>query len=148
PPVRRFRVLIQKAHELAAEIKGLGSSLLAALEKRDAEGLAQIRARQERDVVEIVRTTRKLQIEEAKASLTGLEENFKAAQTRLDFYTNAPFTIPEEADQAAHVASAGSYQVSSQGVAAEASALAGVPQVIADTECSGTEFGGLQLHNI
>ena len=43
-PHYRFNVLVQKATELCAELKSLGRRLLAALEKRDAEELALLRA--------------------------------------------------------------------------------------------------------
>ena len=43
----RCGVLIQKALELCAEVRGLGNALLSALEKGDAEHLALVRQRHE-----------------------------------------------------------------------------------------------------
>ena len=47
----RFSFLIQKATEIAGRVRELGSSLLAAYEKGDAEYLASIRAGQERELL-------------------------------------------------------------------------------------------------
>src|SRR5262249_34655034 len=43
----RCAIMIQKALELCAEVRGLGNSLLAALDKGDAEHLALVRQRHE-----------------------------------------------------------------------------------------------------
>lgn len=43
-PHYRFTSMLTKAKELTAEVKAFGAALLAALEKRDAEGLARLRA--------------------------------------------------------------------------------------------------------
>ncbi|HEX8922100.1 MAG TPA: neuraminidase-like domain-containing protein, partial [Pyrinomonadaceae bacterium] len=42
-PHYRFPVMLQKAAEMCAEVRGFGASLLAALEKRDAEEIALLR---------------------------------------------------------------------------------------------------------
>lgn len=46
-PLVRFQALVQKASELAQEVKSLGGQLLSAMEKEEAEHLAVMRARQE-----------------------------------------------------------------------------------------------------
>ena len=47
-PLVRFQLLVQKAAEICQEVKSLGSSLLAAIEKEDNEALAILRAQHER----------------------------------------------------------------------------------------------------
>jgi hypothetical protein len=46
-PNYRFSVMLQKAGELASEVRNLGAALLSVLEKKDAEGLATLRSGQE-----------------------------------------------------------------------------------------------------
>jgi hypothetical protein len=48
----RFSVLLQKAIEMAQEVRSLGGQLLAALEKKDNEALGVLRARHERSIAE------------------------------------------------------------------------------------------------
>ncbi len=55
-PRYRFNVMAQKASELCAEVKALGASLLAALEKRDAEALARLRSTHEIAVLKADKT--------------------------------------------------------------------------------------------
>lgn len=58
PPHYRFATMLQKAKELAGEVKSLGAALLAALEKKDAEDLALMRSRHEIAMMTLVRDTR------------------------------------------------------------------------------------------
>src|SRR6185437_11756711 len=53
-PLVRFQLLVQKASEIAQEVKVLGNSLLSVMEKGDGEDLAIIRARHERAILEMV----------------------------------------------------------------------------------------------
>jgi Tc toxin complex TcA C-terminal TcB-binding domain len=71
-PHYRFSVLVQKATELSAELKALGSVVLAALEKRDGEQLALLRARHETALLELVEQVRQQQVDEANQNLTAL----------------------------------------------------------------------------
>jgi hypothetical protein len=144
PPIRRFRVLLQKAYEVTAEVKGLGATILSALEKRDAEELALIRARQERDVLTVVRTTKLLQIQEAKQTLKGLEANLKGAQARFDFYSNAPLTIFEENAQATLIVAAQLSRIAAQGAASTAGSSGSAPMNFSDGQSSGVLTGGFE----
>jgi hypothetical protein len=100
----RFQVMAQKATELCGEVKALGQALLSALEKRDAEQLAQIRSGHEIKVLAAVRQVKEKQIEEAKQNLEGLKKSREALQLRHDFYANVLFLNPAEAT---HLALAG-----------------------------------------
>lgn len=146
-PIRRFRVLLQKAQELCNDVKALGSTLLAALEKRDGEQLAQIRARQERDLLETQRLVRTQQIEEAKASLAGLEKSRQSIERRFQFYSTIERMIPEEIEQQSSSEMAAELQMVAQANSAIGSFLALIPQTHASPTCGGSEFGGQQLHS-
>src|SRR5207247_10043339 len=74
-PPYRFTVLVQKASELCAEVKALGQALLSALEKRDAEILAQLRSTQEITLLTSIRDVKQKQKDEASANLEGAKRS-------------------------------------------------------------------------
>ncbi|HTR29717.1 MAG TPA: neuraminidase-like domain-containing protein [Puia sp.] len=76
-PNYRFSVMIQKATELCNEVKSLGSALLAALEKQDAEGLALLHATQEITVQQNIDILKNMQIADANFGY----QNLQAYQT-------------------------------------------------------------------
>ena len=100
----RFGYLLPKALELCAEAKSLGGALLAALEKKDAETLSNLRARQEGSMLRLVRQVKENQIEEAKTTLEGLRRTRAVTEFRYDHYKNIQFMNEFET---AHLALAG-----------------------------------------
>jgi hypothetical protein len=82
----RFSVLYGKAMELCAGVTAFGGALLAALEKRDAEGLAQLRSAQEIEMLGLMREVKERQIKEAESSLAGLEKALEVTRIRRDHY--------------------------------------------------------------
>ncbi|MCG3209849.1 MAG: hypothetical protein FOGNACKC_03476 [Anaerolineae bacterium] len=99
-PRYRFAVMLQKALEMAGELKALGSALLAALEKKDAEHLGQMRAGHESALLAAVRHVKEWQKAEAEASLNALRAQRQTAIARLLHYSQllgeAAVTIPTE----------------------------------------------------
>ena len=85
-PHYRFQVLAQKTTELCGELKGLGGALISALEKRDAEKLALLRAEQETSLLKLVEAVRKQQMEEADQQIDVLRASREIAATRFDHY--------------------------------------------------------------
>ena len=85
-PHYRFATMLQKANELAAEVKALGAALLAALEKKDAEELALMRSRHEIAMLKLVRETRQRQIDEADAAIVALQEGQGTTRQRFNQY--------------------------------------------------------------
>lgn len=84
----RFDFLIQKAKELAGGLRELGSALLSALEKGDAERLAAIRAGHERDVLALGLSIRQDQFRGADWEVQALQQTKDLNQTNLIYYTN------------------------------------------------------------
>jgi hypothetical protein len=82
-PHYRFTTMLQRANELAAEVKALGAALLAALEKKDGEDLGLLRSRHEIAVLKLVRETRQRQIDEADAAIVALQQSRETTQQRL-----------------------------------------------------------------
>ncbi|TYK52653.1 neuraminidase-like domain-containing protein [Actinomadura decatromicini] len=81
----RFTYLMQKALDLASEVRGLGASLLNAYEKGDAEALASLRTAHERQLAELGLRTRQLQWREADWQVQALEKTKQGALTRLAY---------------------------------------------------------------
>jgi hypothetical protein len=87
-PHYRFAFLISKAQGLAQKVAALGSELLAALEKRDAEALSQLQTRHEGIILALTRDVRNAQLAEAKANLRSLQLALESAQRRKEIYTH------------------------------------------------------------
>ncbi len=85
-PLVRFSLLVQKALEIAQEVKNLGSSLLATFEKEDAEQLALLRARHERTVLDLAESVRYAQWQETMKAREALERTLRNAIERYTYY--------------------------------------------------------------
>ncbi len=101
-PVRCL-IFIQKALELCAEVRGLGNSLLSAMEKGDAEHLALVRQRHDIHIQQMAQEVRFLQWKSAQEATTSLLTSRATALERLHYYQrllglpadqNAPETLP------------------------------------------------------
>ncbi|HYG26645.1 MAG TPA: PA14 domain-containing protein, partial [Caulobacteraceae bacterium] len=90
-PHYRFRVMAQKAAELCSDLKALGSSLLSALEKRDAEATALLRSGHELRLLAAVRRIKERQVEEAREAVEVLRKARQLADLRFEYYDNAEF---------------------------------------------------------
>jgi peptidoglycan hydrolase-like protein with peptidoglycan-binding domain len=96
PGQYRFRVLLAKATEFCGEVRVLGDKLLSILEKRDAEGLATMRALYEVKLLEASREVRKMQVAEAAEALGALEQSRALAEEKRDYYRGRDFMNPWE----------------------------------------------------
>ena len=85
-PGYRFNVLSQKATELSGELRSLGATLLATLEKRDAEELSLLRAKHETGMLEMIEQVREKQLEEANASRIALQNSRELVVSRYLHY--------------------------------------------------------------
>ena len=72
PPHYRFRFLLARAVRLAEEIRTFGRMTLEVLERRDAEGLASLRASNETMLLDAVRDIRKKQVRQVEEALNEL----------------------------------------------------------------------------
>jgi hypothetical protein len=87
-PVSQIRapMLIQKALELCSEVRGLGSSLLSALEKEDGERMALLRQGHEIKIQELSKEVRFLQWKQAQESTEALLRGRASALERYHHY--------------------------------------------------------------
>lgn len=98
PPIYRFTYLVAKANEFCADVKGLGIALLAALEKKDAEELARLRATHESQLLDLMTAVKERQVLEAKNAQQQVEKAREAASLKLQHFLallgNDTVTIP------------------------------------------------------
>jgi receptor-binding and translocation channel-forming TcA subunit of Tc toxin len=99
-PLVRFQVLVQKAAELAQEVKSLGSNLLSAMEKEDGEALAILRTQHERVVLELAEHVKYGQLQEAIKSKEGLLASLALAVQRYTYYERQLGKKPDEIEKA------------------------------------------------
>jgi hypothetical protein len=90
-PNHLFSVMLQKASEMAAEVRGLGAALLAVLEKKDAEALSTLRSGQELRLLQAMRDVRARQVDEASANIAALQRSQEMAQARKTYYESREF---------------------------------------------------------
>ncbi|MEQ1575707.1 MAG: hypothetical protein ABL993_15820, partial [Vicinamibacterales bacterium] len=101
-PHHRFAVMFQKATELCAEVKALSGAALAALEKGDAEEMAQLRSAHEITLLRLTEQVRAQQIAESNATIEGLRESRLTARERYRHYQTllgrTEIQLPEPGD--------------------------------------------------
>lgn len=95
-PHYRFNVMVQKASELCNDVKALGGTFLAALEKRDAEALALLRSSDEVELLKAIREIKTQQINEAKNTYAGLMKYQDVVTARQLYYQSRLFMNPFE----------------------------------------------------
>ena len=85
-PLVRFSYLLQKATEACQEVKTLGGSLLAAIEKNDNEALSVLRAKHETTMLQLAEIVKYAGYQEAKKSLEGLQQSLANAKAKYTYY--------------------------------------------------------------
>ncbi len=84
-PVRSSMIL-QKAMELAGEVRSLGNSMLSALEKKDGESIALLRQKHQIRLMELNLDVRLLQWKEAESNTDALLKTRESAFQRFSYY--------------------------------------------------------------
>jgi hypothetical protein len=92
-PNYRFATMLRTANELVGDLRALGSSLLSALEKKDAEALTLLRQQQEVALLTATRTVKQAQIGGLKQSLDGLQKSKEMVTIRRDYYAGRPLRL-------------------------------------------------------
>jgi hypothetical protein len=95
-PVRSL-LLIQKALEIAGEVRSLGGELLGALEKGDAEQLALLRQGHEIALQQMTQNVRYLQWQHAQETTNGLLKTRDSALERYTYYLRLLNLAPDQA---------------------------------------------------
>lgn len=82
----RFMFLVHKAQEIANEVRTLGSALLAAFEKGDAEYLQSLRATHERQLLTLALEIRQNAWRESDWQVQALQKTKEISQLRKTYY--------------------------------------------------------------
>lgn len=85
-PAYRFSYLIQQAKSLASETASLGTALLAALEKQDAEQLALMQATQQNNIFNLTTQIKQSQIDQLQAVNQSLQASLASARLQQSTY--------------------------------------------------------------
>ena len=85
----RFAVPDPEGAGLAGRVRELGTALLAAFEKGDAEYLASLRAEQEREMLALGLAIRQDQWRDADWQVQALQQTKDVNQTNLLYYASA-----------------------------------------------------------
>lgn len=140
-PYYRFNVLSQKATELAQEVRTLGSALLQALEKKDAESMALLRSELEINVLNAVKDMKQLQIQEATEQIEVLNRTRKVTEERQKFYSTIQKISAKEQLNLDKLDESHAFQTAAQGVKLAASIISLLP----DINLGASGFGGSPL---
>jgi hypothetical protein len=128
-PHYRFRTLLGIAKGLIQHAMSLGSGLLSAMEKRDAEALALLKQTHEAKVLERATAVRKLQVEDAEAAAKALEATRVSVDFRRDYYATREFMNAEESAQITLSLESTIFRIIGQGLSAASSAAGAVPDI-------------------
>ena len=85
-PNYRFQYMLPKALEFCQEVKALGASLLAAMEKKDAEELSLLRTKHEKQILKSIRNMKQLAIEEAEIQMESTKFSQELIKNKHKFY--------------------------------------------------------------
>jgi hypothetical protein len=152
-PNYRFTYMVQKALEICSEVRSFGAGILAALEKKDAEHLAYLRATQETSLLQAIRNMKQQQLDEANANLAGLQASLAVTQNRQGYYQGliaAGLSASENA-QLDYLEQAQNLELISQGSEILGAFLASLPTVsvgvagFGGTPSVSLSFGGSDL---
>jgi len=137
-PFYRFTVFAQKANELAQDVKGLGLSLLQALEKKDAEAMSLLRSDLEIKVLNAIKDSKLLQIKESKEQIEILKRAKATAEERNKYFSSIQKIVSKEQLNLDKLSESHDYQMAAQIIQATASVLALIP----DFAIGASGFGG------
>lgn len=142
----RFSYVLQKANEFVADIRALGSELLSALEKKDAERLALLRSGQEMALLDKVTAIKEAQIREAESALESLQKTKENTNLRLQYYSSRAFMNAGEQQHLQSIQEGMALQVTQAKMETAASILSLIPQFHGQLlSAVGVSYGGQQL---
>lgn len=127
-PNYRLPSMVPVTRGVVNECKSLGSSLLEALEKRDAEKLDLIRSNQETSVLEAAKEVRELRVEEVENSVEALKRSRELAEERRDYYQSREYMNSREKQHERSLKTAWTFQDISQVIKQTAGTFAAIPE--------------------
>lgn len=85
-PRQRFEFLLQRSMDLCHELRSLGERLLVAIEKKEGETFASLRARHTTAIHKMTLEIKRIQLREAEATIESLAQNRAAQESQLGFF--------------------------------------------------------------
>ncbi|KAK6854790.1 hypothetical protein PG995_009135 [Apiospora arundinis] len=147
-PNHRYTVLAAKAAELVSEVKSFGSSLLAALEKQDGEGLSLLHSEQEVTMLKAVREIKNKQVNEVEQQVNALVSGKDVIVHKRTYYGSREFMSGCERTHMGMENTALAIQAVELETQIVAAALSLVPEFkIGVPTTVGATFGGEELGN-
>ena len=137
-PIYRFTVYLDRAAELAGDVRAYGALVLSALEKKDAETLAALRANQDLDIQTRMLALKQQAATEAQDQVAVLQNQRVVVQIRHDFYANIAFMNDWEIAAIALQAAA----MIANGIAVILDMTSGVAHVVPNFAFGAAGFGG------
>jgi hypothetical protein len=138
-PKYRFTFMVQKAIDLCNTVQSMGGAVLSALEKKDAEEIAKLRAEHETTLLRLSKEIRRMQIEEAGIAIKGLEKTRETTELRIQHYESL---VTEgisklEQDQLDQMAAATEYSQKANKIRFGSSIVAAMPNILAGISGTG-----------
>jgi hypothetical protein len=148
-PPYRFKFMLQKAYEFCGDVRSLGSALLSALEKKDAEELSLLRSKHERQMLKLTEGIKKQQIKELRENLKSAQTSLKMTEMRFEYYDSRPFENQNEKAQVNKLNIATGFNIAGQVVGAAAAGVYALPNFHQNAATGNTdiEYGGRQVGN-
>lgn len=145
-PHYRFATVAAQAKELAGLVREFGARLLEALEKRDGEALARLRAGHEIALLDAAREVRKQQVREANEAYDAAVRARAVAEHRREYYATREYVNGYETSYADLSATAKTYQYIATGIQALGTVTSLIPEAKAGSPFTlGLWFGGSNL---
>ncbi|WP_407562915.1 neuraminidase-like domain-containing protein [Streptomyces sp. 184] len=145
-PHYRFATVAAQAKELAGQVREFGARLLEALEKRDGEALARLRAGHETALLDATREVRKQQVREANEAYDAAVRSRAVAEHRREYYATREYVNGYETSYADLSATAKTYQYIATGIQALGTVTSLFPDAKAGSPFTlGLWFGGSNL---
>ncbi len=148
-PYYRFAFVLQKANEFCNEVKSLSSSLLQALEKRDAESMALLRLGHEQQLLKAVLAIKENSVNDAKAILEGVQKSMEIANLKYEYYNSRPYMNPHEQQHLTSMQTGMILSMVQGEIDTVGSALAAIPNLKAGSPTTiGVTWGGDNLGQV
>jgi hypothetical protein len=139
-PPYRFRVIAREAMELAELVRAHGFSLLATLEKRDAERMALLRSGAEKKLQDRVRAVHQRSVDEMTQQLEVIARNREVVLERQAHFASLKDNLMNAWEIAAQAMTAGS--MVANGVAMALQGASGTAHALPDAQFGGSGVGG------
>lgn len=145
----RFTFIQQKALEVCNEVKALGSSLLQALEKRDAEAIALLRSAQEQQLLQAVLMIKQNQLDDAQIMLDNANKALEMATYKQKYYSNRPYINTYEQQYLNSIKTGITLTIAQGATNLIGSVLAQIPDIkLGVPTTDGETYGGSNLNNL